>query len=136
MGHLVCGKHKTAKYYGSIAKWTPPGLQEAFVVFCEVPGKTSDLFFEPSRGDPAGHFHFGSALKSFGSIYTPGFEFPRINLLRPAISQVHKQHTLCHHTATAASSAIEGQRIRLAGHYKVSGLLSNCFWRTFCVDFE
>jgi hypothetical protein len=81
---LICGKHKTAKYYGSIAKWVPPGLRQAIVVYCNLPCKTSSKLFEPAResGDAARHFHLGPALKAFGKHYTPSREYPRINLLR------------------------------------------------------
>ena len=81
---IVCGKHKTGKYYGSIAKWVPPGLREALLVYCRLPNKSSVKLFEPAQelAGGAAYFHFGPALKAFGKYYTPKYEYPRINLLR------------------------------------------------------
>ena len=81
---LVCGKHKTAKYYGSIAKWVPEGLSKAILTYASLPDKASARLFEPAAGrtDEKKHFHFGPALKAFGKHYAPGYEHPRINLVR------------------------------------------------------
>jgi hypothetical protein len=81
---LICGRDNAANYYGSIAKWVPPGLRQAIIVYCNLPCKTSSKLFEPVResGDAAKHFYFGPALKAFGKHYTPSREYPRINLLR------------------------------------------------------
>jgi hypothetical protein len=45
---LVCGKHKTAKFYGSIAKWIPPGVRMALLVYINLPCKESKKLFEPA----------------------------------------------------------------------------------------
>ena len=81
---LVCGKHKTCKYYGSIAKWVPPGLRQALLTYCKLPDKESDKLFEPATAtcDSAKHFYIGVALKAFGRHYTPKHEHPRVNLIR------------------------------------------------------
>jgi hypothetical protein len=60
----------------------PPGLRRAFIVYAELPGKTSSRFFEPIPDSAAEHFDFYWALKCFGKVYTPSHEFPRINLIR------------------------------------------------------
>ena len=87
---IVCSKHKTSKYYGSIAKWVSPGLRNALVTYGELPNKTSSRLFEPAKESGSGedHFHFGAALKAFGRHYTPAYEYPRINLLRKMFHSV------------------------------------------------
>ncbi len=84
---LACGQHKTAKYYGSIAKWIPEGLRQAFITYCALPGKQSERFFEPVEGTSC-HFHMHSCLKAFGRAYTPRHEFPRVNLVRKMFHSV------------------------------------------------
>ena len=83
---IICGKHKTAKYYGSIAKWIPDGLRKALLVYIGLPDKQSTRLFEPVKmrptSKPGKHFHLGPALRAFGKLYTPEFEFPRVNLVR------------------------------------------------------
>ena len=81
---IVCDKHKTCKYYGSIAKWIPSGLQQAILTYCSLPYKHSSRLLEPARLSEANdkHFHLGPALKAFGQHYTPKDEYPRINLVR------------------------------------------------------
>ena len=88
---LIVGKHKTAQYYGAIAKWIPPGLRRAFLVYCKLPNKTSDKFFEPASvtwPSTFNNFSFGPALKAFGKRYTPSYEYPRINLIRKMFHSV------------------------------------------------
>ena len=82
LGYIVCSQHKSCRYYGSIAKWLPPGLQEAFRVYLSLPGKTSKKFLEPARSGGADHFSLGPALRTFGRLFTEGYEFPRVNLIR------------------------------------------------------
>ena len=36
---LVCGRHKTAKYYGSVAKYIPDALNKALKLYASLPGQ-------------------------------------------------------------------------------------------------
>ena len=81
---IVCDHHKTAKYYGSIAKWIPEGLRRALLTYCSLPNKISNRLLEPAKVSSSSdnHFHLGPALKAFGKYYSPKQEYPRINLIR------------------------------------------------------
>jgi hypothetical protein len=46
--YILCKNHKTAWKYGSLAKYIPPGSMKAFVTFCQIPKKHSELFIEPA----------------------------------------------------------------------------------------
>ena len=88
---ILVSKHKTAKCYGQVAKWLPPGLRRAILVYCKLPNKTSRKLFEPanvSQPSTFKHFTFGPALKAFGKRYTPSYEYPRTNLIRKMFHSV------------------------------------------------
>ena len=91
---LVCGRHKTAKYYGSIAKWIPAGLAKALLTYAKLPGTTTTKLLE---------FHLAPALKAFGLTYVPDHEYPRSNLVRKMF-----------HTVLLRCSR-EGEAMRLIG---------------------
>ena len=88
---LKCSKHKTAKFFGAIAKWIPDGLSRAILVYAQLPGKHSDKLFEPARESGAKKrkcFTFGPALRAFGKQYTPKYVTPRVNLMRKMFHSV------------------------------------------------
>ena len=51
--HLVCKKHKTAKTYGALAKYVPPGTFSAMLVYMSLPGKVTGLLLEPTSENSA-----------------------------------------------------------------------------------
>jgi len=112
---LICGKHKAAKYYGSIAKWVPPGLRQSFLVYGSMPGKRSDKFFEPANYVEGGtdHFHFAAALKACGKHYTPNHVHPRINLIRKLCHSALVQHSREHELMKVIGKA-DGHSVNMA----------------------
>lgn len=79
---LLSDQHKGMRYYGLIAKWVPPGLRRAFLVYCQMAGKTSSKFLEPTERGRRDHFDLAVGLLAWGHRYAPHRTQPRINLLR------------------------------------------------------
>lgn len=85
--HLICPQHKTALVYGHLAKFVPPGSWRAFEVYNALPGKTSDLFLDPTSADSA-VVSFSSFLKRFGNIHFCMADPPNSNLIRKMFHSV------------------------------------------------
>jgi len=78
---LLCPEHKTNDTYGTLAKYVPAGSMEAMKVYCNLPGKTTDLLLEPASPQSLNvsvHQH----LKKFGRMFLNEPEPPNSNLIR------------------------------------------------------
>ena len=81
--HFVCSQHKTAKTYGSIAKYLPPGLAKAFKVYAALHRPAGfKYFFVPARTGTA-KVSFPNSLKTFlANFLDPGHVTPTFNIMR------------------------------------------------------
>lgn len=78
---IECTEHKTAKYYGSLAKHLAPGTIKALQVYTSLPSKTTGLLFEPVRATTK-EASVHKALKKFGELFLDGYEALGVNLIR------------------------------------------------------
>lgn len=93
-GFLECDTHKTARYYGTLAKHLAPGTIKALQVYASLPNKYTDLLLDPIRQstkDASVH----KALNKFGELFLPDTERPGVTLLRKMfhtkLIQMHRE---------------------------------------------
>jgi hypothetical protein len=80
LDYFVCTQHKTCKTYGDLAKWVAPGTIKALECYMGLPGKTSNLLFDPvGMGTQAISISF--CLNRFAAFF-PTFEPMNSNLIR------------------------------------------------------
>ena len=90
--YIICPDHKTARYWGELAKYLFPGTVEALKVYLALPGKLTDLLLEPVREGTVSADVVRS-LKAFGADFLPGFERPACNMIRKKYSSEYIQKT-------------------------------------------
>ena len=94
LNFLECDMHKTARYYGTLAKHLAPGTIKALELYTSLPNKHTDLLFDPIRGstkDASVH----KALHKFGELFLNDTERPGVTLLRKMfhskLIQMHRE---------------------------------------------
>jgi hypothetical protein len=79
--YFVCEKYKTAKTYGVLGKYISDGTKKAMSIYLSLPGRNSDLLFEPALSKSP-NVHVAAALQSFQRLYLSSYEVMTVTLLR------------------------------------------------------